>query len=116
MRLIADATKKSGLIWITRPGETRAVPTWHHWHNNAAYVLVNLSDVDCVTVITRDKATGARAVEWEARVSRVAPGTDEWDTLVPDIHAARLNSAPIDAETPLFRLDPPASEEPTATV
>ncbi|MFC0106776.1 hypothetical protein [Kibdelosporangium aridum] len=108
MRLIADATKKSGLIWITRPGDTRPVPTWHHWHNDAAYVLVDLSDVDSVPVIVRDKATGARALTWDATVTRVLPGTDEWDTVVPEIHAARLNSAPIDANTPLFRLAPAA--------
>ncbi|RSM85005.1 hypothetical protein DMH04_19335 [Kibdelosporangium aridum] len=104
MRLIADATKKSGLIWITRPGDTGVVPTWHHWHNDAAYVLVDLSDVDSVSVIVKDKETGA--LTWDATVTRVLPDTDEWNTVVPEIHTARLNSAPVDAETPMFRLAP----------
>ncbi|WP_415830376.1 hypothetical protein, partial [Kibdelosporangium persicum] len=104
MSLIADATKKSGLIWITRPDTARAMPAWHHWHDDAAYVLVDLSDVDRVSVITRDKATGARSVTWDATVTRVSPGTAEWDAVVPEIHAARLNSPPPDDSTPLFRL------------
>jgi hypothetical protein len=108
MSLIADATKKSGLLWIGRPGVTRAIPTWHHWYNDAAYVLVDLSDVERVSVIVRDKATGARAVTWDATVTRVSPGTAEWDTVVPEIHTARLNSPPLDSDTLLFRLDPPA--------
>ncbi|ONI86508.1 hypothetical protein ALI144C_11445 [Actinosynnema sp. ALI-1.44] len=110
MSLIADATKKSGLIWITRPGAARAVPTWHHWHDDAAYVVTDLSDVDRVSVIVRSKTTGARAVEWTAVVTRVTTGSAEWDKVVPEIHAARLNSAPLDETSPLFRLNPSTRE------
>nr|WP_052479131.1 hypothetical protein [Kibdelosporangium sp. MJ126-NF4]CEL22369.1 hypothetical protein [Kibdelosporangium sp. MJ126-NF4]CTQ89224.1 hypothetical protein [Kibdelosporangium sp. MJ126-NF4] len=106
MSLIADATKKSGLIWITRPGATTAEPTWHHWHDDAAYVVTDLSGTERVSVIVRSKTTGARAVEWEATVSAVSPGSAEWDKVVPEIHAARLNSAPLDDTSHLFRLDP----------
>ncbi|ALG11221.1 hypothetical protein [Kibdelosporangium phytohabitans] len=115
MSLIADATKKSGLIWITRPGATQAIPTWHHWHDNAAYVITDLSDVDRVSVIVRSKTTGARAGEWPAVVTRVTTGSAEWDKVVPEIHAARLNSPPLDESSPLFRLDPPTQKTKPAS-
>lgn len=106
MNPIADATKKSGLIWISRPGTPNPAPTWHHWHDDAAYVVTDLSGVDRVSVIVRSKTTGARALTWEATVTRVSPGTPEWDEIVPEIHTARLNSTPLDAQSPLFRLTP----------
>src|SRR6476620_9668090 len=37
--LIERATRKAGLIWIKVPGDPRAYPAWHHWHDGSAYVL-----------------------------------------------------------------------------
>ncbi|WP_092380815.1 hypothetical protein [Micromonospora phaseoli] len=35
---------------------------------------------------------GGRIVTWPARVTRVSPGTEEWETLAPLVGAKRLNS------------------------
>nr|WP_230417021.1 hypothetical protein [Micromonospora tarapacensis] len=35
---------------------------------------------------------GGRIVTWPARVTRVVPGTGEWDTLAPLVGAKRLNA------------------------
>ena len=37
--LIAEATKRAGLIWIATGGPGRPRPAWHIWRAGAAYVL-----------------------------------------------------------------------------
>ena len=37
--------------------------------------------------------TGGLIVVWEAVVSRLQPGTEEWDTVAPQIAAKRLNAS-----------------------
>lgn len=124
MSLVAEATKKSGLVWIKVSDAGKAVPTWHHWHNDAAYVIAGgpeqpvrgLAHGERVVVTVRSKSTGGRIVNWVAAVTTVDPGSAEWAEVVPDIHANRLNSP---AGTPerwayestLFRLDPTGETE-----
>jgi hypothetical protein len=109
LALIAEATKRAGLIWITVPdaavpgraggGATgRPHPVWHVWRD-AAYVLTGpgeqdvpgLGDASLVTVSVASKDTGGLLVRWAARVSRVQPGSGEWSGIIGALLAGRLN-------------------------
>lgn len=98
--LIAEATKKSGLVWVTPDGADRAEPTWHHWQDDAAYVLTGgteqpargLTEVRRATVTVPSKTSGGRVVTWVATVTVVAPGSEEWDRVVVELLVKRLNS------------------------
>jgi hypothetical protein len=97
LALIAEATKRAGLIWITVPGG-RARPAWHVWRD-AAYVLTGPGEQDVpglgaaalVTVEVPSKDTGGGLVSWTARVSRVAPGSAAWSAIIGALLAGRLN-------------------------
>ena len=109
LALIAEATKRAGLIWITVPGVTvprgtgdavpaRPRPVWHVWRD-AAYVLTGpgeqdvpgLGDAPLVTVSVASKDTGGLLVRWAARVSRVESGSAEWSEIIGALLAGRLN-------------------------
>jgi len=103
LALIAEATKRAGLIWITVPGEggadqDRPRPVWHVWRD-AAYVLTGpgeqdvpgLGDAPQVTVTVASKDTGGLLVRWTARVSRVEPDSGEWPGIIGALLAGRLN-------------------------
>ena len=117
LALIAEATKRAGLIWITVPGAAvpggagAAVPggtggavpvrpraVWHVWRD-AAYVLTGpgeqhvpgLAGAPRVTVSVASKDTGGLLVRWAARVSRVEPGSAEWSAIIGALLAGRLN-------------------------
>jgi hypothetical protein len=109
LALIAEATKRAGLIWITVPAAAvpggtgdaaldRPRPVWHVWRD-AAYVLTGpgeqdvpgLGDAPLVTVSVASKDTGGLLVRWAARVSRVEPGSAEWSGIIGALLAARLN-------------------------
>lgn len=104
--LIAEATKRAGLIWVQVPGQDRPRALWHIWAAGAAYVLTGPGEQDLpglaeavqVTVIT--PASGAHGAEdfgglvtWDADVSRVEPGGAEWDLVIGPLLAGRLNPA-----------------------
>ena len=101
--LVEEATRRSAVVWVTGPevvGAARAHPVWHLWHDGAAYVVTGgleqpLPDVvpgARAVVAVRSKATQSdRLVQWVAEVDAVAPGTSEWDEVVPLLHAKRLN-------------------------
>lgn len=102
--LVAEATRKAGLIWVRPAGETRARGVWHVWLDDtgrgpAAYVVHGGAEqtfpwpVDGpVTVITRSKETGARLLAWTARASRVRPEDPDWAPATAALAAARLNA------------------------
>jgi hypothetical protein len=72
-----------------------------------------LADAGRAAVTVRAKTTGGRIVTWAATVTRVPPGTEEWDRVIPELHAKRLN-APDGRQAPqrwarestLLRLEP----------
>lgn len=116
--LIAEATRRSGVVWVGRPGEDAAL-VWHVWHDGAAYVIgggpeqaLPVAAGDRATVVVRSAASQAGVVvAWEADVTAVAPGTALWDEVVPLLSAERLN-APLGqaqrwaAECAVLRLAP----------
>ena len=115
--LIAEATKRAGLIWITIDGQDRPRPAWHVWRAGpgragpgspgAAYVvtgpgeqpLPGLAGAGRVTVIVADGQAPGGRVEWTAAVGRVEPGSGEWDEVIGPLVAGRLNAAPAQGET-----------------
>jgi hypothetical protein len=96
--LIAEATRRSGVVWVSPDGtEPRLV--WHLWHADALWLVGGGQEqqlpplVDRAVVVVRSKATqSGRVVEWEAHVSRVEPGSPEWDEVTPLLAAERLNA------------------------
>ena len=136
LALIAEATKRAGLIWIVIEGQDRACPAWHVWRAGtgpesagAAYVvtgtgeqpLPGLAGARRVTVIVAGAQTSGGRVAWTAAVTRVGPGSGEWDEVIGQLVAGRLNAVLAEGETSpaqrwaasgaVFRLapvDPPA--------
>jgi hypothetical protein len=119
--LLAEATKKAGLVWITVPGTGRGRPAWHVWQQAALYVLTGgseqplpgLVETECADVTVPSKDSGGRLITWTARVTQVPPGTDEWQRVIPELGAKRLNA--LDSanqserwarESTLLRLEP----------
>jgi hypothetical protein len=136
LALIAEATKRAGLIWITVPGgagQHGPRPVWHVWRD-AAYVLTGpgeqdvpgLGDAGQVTVAVPSKDTGGLLLRWTARVTRVEPGSAEWSGIIGALLAGRLNEPTSPGESPaerwawtgqVYRLTPgenPDTERPGA--
>ncbi|BEP12070.1 hypothetical protein acdb102_03810 [Acidothermaceae bacterium B102] len=95
--LIDEATKKSGLVWVTTSAGVS--PVWLLWHEGSAYVLSGPGEQPChglepgggATVTVRSKDKGSRLVSWVADVSRLNPDTTEWTAIVPPLMGKRLN-------------------------
>ncbi|MBO0774770.1 MAG: hypothetical protein J2P34_00535 [Actinobacteria bacterium] len=97
--LIAEATKRAGVIWIKAGGSGRPRPAWHRWQDGAAYVLTGpgeqplpeLADGGQVTVLVPSKESRGLLVAWQAEVSRVEPGSPSWRSVFAALAAGRLN-------------------------
>jgi hypothetical protein len=101
--LVEEAMKKSGLVWLTLPDLPQPRAAWHLWHEGAAYILTGgegeqplpgLPEASQVTVTVRSKDKGGMLVTWVADVSEIAPGSPEWDELIPLVVKERLNARP----------------------
>lgn len=98
--LVEEATKKSGLVWVTAPGlPARAL--WHVWHEGAACLvgdgpgeqpLAGLTDGAAAEVTVRSKDKGGRIVTWAARVAELPAGSKAWQEAVDQLKAKRLNA------------------------
>lgn len=97
--LIAEATRRSGVVWLSGPGSRPAL-VWHVWHDGAMYLVgggpeqaLPVGPGEPALVVVRSKAAQAGVVvEWAAEVTRVEPGSDLWDGVVPLLAAERLNA------------------------
>jgi hypothetical protein len=97
--LIAEATRRSGVLWLGRAGEPPAL-VWHLWHDGSAYVLgggqeqaLPVSAGDEAVVVVRSKASQSGVVvSWPADVTAVGPGTELWAEVFPLLGAERLNA------------------------
>ena len=97
--LVAEATRRSGVVWVSADGTAPRL-VWHLWHADALWLVGGGDEqelpplADRAVVVVRSKATqSGRVVEWDADVSRVEPGTPQWDEVVPLLAAERLNAA-----------------------
>jgi hypothetical protein len=89
--LVSEATRRSGVVWV----DGRAV--WHLWYADRLWLVtggleqaLDLGATAVVEVRSRARQDDL-LVRWVADVATVAPGTPEWDEVVPLLHAARLN-------------------------
>jgi hypothetical protein len=126
--LIAEATKRAGLVWISVPGQDRPHPAWHIWRPGtdpvggtvppppgAAYVVTGPGEQPLpglgsagqagsagqVTVTVASKDSGGSLISWTAHVTRVGAGSAEWDAVSGLLAAGRLNAALEPGETSL---------------
>ena len=112
--LVAEATRRAGIVWLTVPGRDRAYPAWHLWRDppGAAYLvtgpgeqpLPGLAGAARVAVTVPSKESRGTLVTWTAEVSRVEPGSAEWGEVIGPLAAARLN-AELSAAA-VYRLSP----------
>jgi 8-oxo-dGTP diphosphatase len=112
--LVAGATRRAGVVWLTVPGRPRAYPAWHLWRDppGAAYLvtgpgeqpLPGLAGAVRVAVTVPSKESRGTLVTWTAAVSRVEPGSPEWAEVIGPLTAARLN-ADLSPEA-VYRLSP----------
>jgi 8-oxo-dGTP diphosphatase len=117
--LVAEGTRRAGVIWLTVPGRDRPVPAWHIWRDppGAAYVvtgpgeqpLPGVAGAARVTVTVPSKDTGGALVTWTAGVHRVDPGSPEWDAVIGPLAAARLNADLDPGSATVYRLAPESS-------
>jgi 8-oxo-dGTP diphosphatase len=117
--LVAEATRRAGVVWLTVPGRDRAYPAWHLWRDppGAAYLvtgpgeqlLPGLDRAARVAVTVPSKESRGALVTWTAEVSRVEPGSPEWGEVIGPLAAARLN-AELAAGT-IYRLAPESSSD-----
>lgn len=114
LALVAEATRRAGVVWLTVPGAGRAYPAWHLWRDppGAAYLvtgpgeqpLPGLAGAARVAVTVPSKESRGALVTWTAEVSPLAPGSPEWDEVIGPLAAARLN-AELSADA-VYRLSP----------
>jgi hypothetical protein len=109
LALVAEASRKTSLVWLRLPDSTTARAAWHVWHDGAAYVvhgvepgsdeqrLPGLDGAARVEVVVRSKDTGGRVVTWTAHPVLVEPGTDAWESAAQVLAGERLNAG--NAET-----------------
>jgi ADP-ribose pyrophosphatase YjhB (NUDIX family) len=119
--LIAAATRRAGVIWLTVPGRDRPIPAWHIWRDppGAAYLvtgpgeqpLPGVAGASQVTVTVPSKDTGGALVTWLADVHRVDPGSPEWEAVIGPLAAGRLNAALDSRSVIVFRLAPESSRD-----
>jgi len=111
--LIAEATRRTGVVWLTVPGRHRPYPVWHIWRAvgpdaedppppGAAYLVTGpgeqpapgLGEADRVTVTVPSKQAGGTLLRWTADVRRVKAASAEWDAVIGPLVSGRLNGAP----------------------
>ena len=98
--IVEQATRRGSVIWVALDG-ARPRPVWHVWHDGCVWLvvggleqqLVGAPGADRAAVAVRSKdRQGGLLVTWLAEVSRVQPGSAQWEDVVPRLHAARLNA------------------------
>ncbi len=98
--LVAEAAKKSALLWLRPADQDHATAAWHVWLDGAAYVvsggleqaLPPLAGHGPVTVTLRSKDKGSRLVTWVADPTGVEAGTEHWELAAKELHVKRLNA------------------------
>jgi hypothetical protein len=98
--LVDEAMKKAAVTWLTVPDAGPAYLVWCVWITGALYVVSGpgeqkapgLAESPTATVTARGDH-GGRIVSWPATVSTLEPGTEEWETVAPQLAGKRLNAA-----------------------
>ena len=106
--VVDEAIKKAAIAWVA-VGDGPALALWCMSLDGALAVVSGpgeqsapgLAEAERATVRLRGD-TGGLIVVWEAVVQRLAPGTEDWDTVAPQLAGKRLN-APGSAEEVVAR-------------
>jgi hypothetical protein len=96
--LVDEAMKKAALAWV-RVGTGPALALWCLPLEGALLVVSGpgeqrapgLAEADTAEVTLRGDH-GGRIVTWPARVTRLEPGTEQWERAAPLVAAKRLNA------------------------
>ncbi|MGW5666897.1 hypothetical protein [Micromonospora sp. NPDC003776] len=96
--LVDEAVKKAAVCWVSVGGGP-AYGLWCLPLDGALLVVTGpgeqtapgLADATTAEVTLRGDH-GGRIVSWPARVTRLRPGTEEWETAAPLVAAKRLNA------------------------
>jgi hypothetical protein len=121
--LIQEAMKKAAIAWVAAPGIPGGYPVWCLWLDEALYLVSGedeqpapgLAEGFTVDVSVRGDH-GGRILTWPATATALEPGSQEWDSVAPQLAAKRLNApGPVDetvtrwaASCRLYRLVPVA--------
>ncbi len=102
--LVEEAMKKAAVAWLSVSGPPYAV--WCLWVDGALYVVSGPGEQPAPglasatsAVVTARGDHGGRIVSWPAAVSRLAPGTEEWAAVAPQLAGKRLNAPGTAEET-----------------
>lgn len=97
--LVEEAMKKAAVVWIAAGGSAEAYPAWCVWIDGALYVVSGPGEQPApglagaaTAAVTGRGDHGGRIVTWPAAVTRVEPGGEEWEKVVPQLTAKRLNA------------------------
>ncbi len=100
--LVSEATKRSSVVWVSADGTAPRL-LWHVWHADALWLVGGGEEQelppleDRAVVVVRSRASQSdRVVTWAADVTRVVPGSPEWEEVVPLLAAERLNAVTTD--------------------
>lgn len=97
--LVEETCRKSAMVWLRPLTDAQAVPAWHVFVDGAVHVvgggieqpLPALAEGAELEVTVRSKDTGGRLLSFLATAARVRPDDDAWASVVPELHAKRLN-------------------------
>lgn len=102
--LVAEAMKKAAVAWVAVDGG-EPLALWCMPLDGALYVVSGTGEQSAPGLAEATSAQvtlrgdhGGRIVTWPAEVTRVAPGTDAWTAVAPQVAGKRLNSAEPAAE------------------
>jgi hypothetical protein len=97
--IVAEATKKAAVAWLTVPDVDRAYPVWCLWLDGSIYVVTGpgeqpapgLDTATSVDVSMRGDH-GGRILTFPAAVDRVRSDSEDWATVLPQLVGKRLNT------------------------
>jgi len=95
--LLAEAAKKSDILWVDVPGE-RSFAVWHAWDTDRFYLVSGEGEQllpplpEVVSLILRSKDSGGRLITVRATAHLLAPRSESWESAVAALAAERLNA------------------------
>ena len=97
--VVAEAIKKAAVVWVA-VADGPAYALWCMPHDGSLYVVAGPGEQTAPGLADASEATltlrgdhGGRIVDCPATVRRLTPGTDEWETIAPQLAAKRLNAS-----------------------
>lgn len=97
-RLVDEAMKKAAIAWVSVAGGG-GQPVWCMPAAGALWVVTGPGEQQLPglsgarhALVTLRGDHGGRIVTWQASVTRLPPGTEQWDQIAPQLAAKRLNA------------------------